>query len=159
MTNQEVTMAPPRISDREKFESKFIPEPNSGCWLWIGAGWPYGLLKHKGIRWIAPRFSWTIYRGPIPDGMYILHRCDTPPCVNPDHLFIGTAKDNMIDRSQKGRTNCQKGIDHHQAILTEDDVRAIRLDCRPQSRIAKHYMVGQMTISDIKRRVTWRHVT
>jgi hypothetical protein len=77
-----------------------------GCWLWTGtinkAG--YGqITPRKGHKALAHRLSWMMLRGDIPPGMCVLHHCDNPPCVNPEHLFIGTAKDNMQDMYRKGR--------------------------------------------------------
>jgi hypothetical protein len=92
-----------------RFERMVSPEPNSGCWLWLGACAPtgrgnftYGLRPNR-ILVNAPRFAFTIWRGSIPDGLQVLHRCDVPNCVNPDHLFLGTAADNIHDMIRKGR--------------------------------------------------------
>jgi len=81
----------------------------SGCWLWVGAkqrrGYGYlhngGHSKRKPIR--AHRYSWEIHNGPIPAGLWVLHKCDAPSCVNPAHLFLGTRSDNMKDAASKGR--------------------------------------------------------
>lgn len=90
-----------------RFEAKFIPEPNSGCWLWVGSTIPDGygyfsVATNKNIG--AHRVSWLLYRGSIPDGAHVLHRCDNPPCVNPDHLFLGDHAANVADRVAKGRS-------------------------------------------------------
>lgn len=90
------------------------------CWLWIGATIKGGYGSFGGIKCkvgMAHRFSWTLHNGPIPAGLDVLHRCDTPPCVNPEHLFLGTQTDNSRDMVQKGRhyswnghkTHCNKG--------------------------------------------------
>jgi len=76
------------------------------CWLWQGAKVGQGGYGNFGVdkkHHLAHRVSYELANGPIPDGMWVLHRCDNPPCVNPDHLFLGTRSDNMKDAHQKGR--------------------------------------------------------
>src|SRR5678816_1649164 len=93
----------------DRFEEKYCPEPNTGCWLWTGSTNPsgYGQLFRswrKGSRpALAHRIAWELFNGPIPDSIFVCHRCDTPSCVNPKHLFLGTCSDNMQDCSKKGR--------------------------------------------------------
>lgn len=84
-------------------------DPNQ-CWLWTGPvnNTGYGLAFFKNKQTLAPRSSWEVHNGPIPDGMYVLHRCDTPACINPAHLFLGTAMDNTRDMIAKGRAPWQK---------------------------------------------------
>lgn len=95
----------------ERFYEKTQPEPNSGCLLWTGAVHPdgYGKISPGGREGpkIASRVAWELGRGRIPDGMFVCHKCDTPPCVNVDHLFLGTLLDNAHDRMRKGRTRNQ----------------------------------------------------
>ncbi len=82
-------------------------EKSDGCWLWVGRSktWNgYGVIQHKHRALRAHRVSWEIHNGPIPVGLCVLHRCDTPACVCPDHLFLGTDADNNKDRSLKGRS-------------------------------------------------------
>ena len=87
-----------------------IPEPTSGCHLWIGAvaGWGYGSTRIGGKNMRAHRAVWELTNGPIPHGLWVLHRCDNPLCVNPLHLFLGTHSDNMRDVVQKHRHAGQK---------------------------------------------------
>jgi len=81
------------------------PEPTSGCWLWAKtlSRFGYGMFRIKRESYLAHRYSWTLHRGPIPVGLWVLHRCDVPACVNPGHLFLGTHQDNMDDMKRKGR--------------------------------------------------------
>jgi hypothetical protein len=95
----------------EAFEDNFIPEPNSGCWLWLGGIFKlrggYGAFTHEASNTImqrAHRVSWRLYRNPWLDRkIHILHSCDNVICVNPDHLFEGNQVLNMIDKCMKGR--------------------------------------------------------
>ncbi len=146
----------------ERFEKKFSPEPNSGCWLWFGATarMGYGSFCFNGITRTASRISWEIYRGPIPDGMHVLHKCDVPACVNPDHLFLGNRHDNMSDCVRKGRHK----IPHHAgeknkaAKLTDAAVRKIRKSSDSTSTLAKKYGVDYTLIWQVRKRKIWKHV-
>jgi hypothetical protein len=95
----------------ERFTTKYVPEPNSGCWLWTGFdnGKGYGLLsirnraKREHYNLLAHRVSWVLHNGEVPAGALVLHKCDVRCCVNPDHLFLGSPQDNTQDMIAKGR--------------------------------------------------------
>lgn len=93
---------------KERFDEKWMQIPFCDCWLWIGANnGMYGKFNFAGICVSAHRVSWELHRGEIPEEMDVLHTCDTPLCVNPDHLWLGTKKDNQQDSIRKGRKRNQ----------------------------------------------------
>lgn len=98
------------MKELERFEAKYIPEPNTGCWLWTSTQqtFGYGAFRFRGGYQKAHRVAWILYRGVIPDNLCVLHKCDTPTCVNPDHLFLGSRTDNNADCIRKGRNNNQR---------------------------------------------------
>lgn len=132
----------------ERFMSHVMPEPNTGCWLWISYGNPKGYghfyVNNKTHR--AHRFSYSLFVGNIPDGIQVLHKCDTPSCVNPDHLFLGTNHKNMIDKVLKGR---------HPSKLTQSQVDEIRTLSGTNTSIAKKYGVDRTLITRIKDGTIW----
>jgi hypothetical protein len=93
-----------------------FPEPNTGCWLWTGGCFShgYGKLRYAGKTSYAHRVAYELHHGVTPEDGYVCHRCDNPPCINPDHLFLGTARDNALDMFRKGRArhNPVKGDAH-----------------------------------------------
>lgn len=137
-----------------------IPEPNSGCWIWMGAlDWDeYGIAwdarTKKNAR--AHRLVHEYLVGPVPQDKKLLHRCDMPWCVNPEHMFVGTIADNNRDCKQKGRN--AKGTGHGRNKLTEAQVLEIRASTEPQRRIAKRYGVSQPLITFIKTRRLWKEL-
>ncbi len=147
------------ISDR--FYEKVMAEPNSGCWLWTGCvkNTGYGRIQVGRRCVLAHRVSYELHRDPIPPGMHVLHRCDQPGCVNPNHLFLGTHLDNMADREAKGRNNPVRGEAQGTAKLTEADVRKIRAASGKQRDIAKEFGITQANVWSIRARKTWAHAT
>lgn len=120
------------------------------CWLWTGCGsGGYGQFRYKGPMVYAHRVAWEQANGPIPDGLDVLHRCDTPRCVNVGHLFLGTHLDNMTDMVAKGRVGRK---------LDAAQVLAIRADPRTSREVAPDYGVGARQIRRIRARDDWSHL-
>lgn len=149
----------------ERLERESMPEPNSGCWLWLGCllrG--YGVMSVNNKQQKAHRVSYELNKGKIPRGLFVCHRCDNPCCVNPDHLFLGTSAENTADKVAKGRQangprlgRTQTGSHNANAQLTETQVAAIRAATGIfQKELAKQYGVSQSHISLIKRGGAWQ---
>lgn len=144
-------------------EQRIAPDLNSGCWLWTGNTHPtgYGVIgvrkRDKLKNTFAHRASWFAHKGQDPGRLKVCHRCDTPACVNPDHLFLGTQKDNLRDMYAKGRL-VNRGSANGSAKLTDDQVRAIRRDDRTIDDVAKDYPCGRSTIWRVRRRDVYADV-
>lgn len=144
----------------ERFLSHVCPEPNTGCWLWTGSWHRFGYGKFglgsatDGSATIkdAYRVSWQLFKAERCDGLMVCHKCDTPQCVNPEHLFLGTALDNMRDMREKGRA-ARKLSD---VEITE--IRRRRAGGETLVSIAKDYGINHTMVSFIARGVVWRHV-
>lgn len=138
----------------------------STCWLWNGAHntHGYGLLWHRNgkRKWatLVHRIAWELHNGPIPEGFCVCHHCDTPNCINPSHLFVGTLTDNIRDMDRKGRRAIEGR--HPRAKLTPEDVRAIRKVYVPgictYRQLALQYDVHHTIILDIVKHRIWRRV-
>lgn len=134
--------------------------PESGCWLWDKSWMPtgYGQFQFKNKHYYAHRYSYQTFKGNIDEGLCVLHKCDTRSCVNPDHLFLGTKKDNIVDAKNKGRLNPSRGSRNYLAKLDEDKVTTIRASCKSNKDLAEEYGVDSSVISEVKNRKIWRHV-
>lgn len=145
------------LTDRERFEANYIPEPNSGCWLWLGAihteRRPYGVFHYEGRTGRAHRAAVEFYKGPIPDGLFVCHRCDNPACVNPDHLFVGTNAENTADKVAKGRQT--RGEMQPNRKLTLEQARAIRQSTDRSDELARRYAVTRRHINNIRSGRFW----
>src|SRR5271157_2661157 len=149
------------LIDQKRFWDKV--EKGPGCWIWknckTGAG--YGQIYLNGRIEYSHRLAWILCVGPIPNGLFVLHSCDNPPCCRPDHLFLGTPKDNSVDAAQKGRLVCPVGAEHVNAKLTDDQVRQARERAafgESQRAIARSYGVDHTVILDVIQRTAWAHV-
>lgn len=118
-------------------------DEETGCWLFQGTitDKGYGTIQRNRKTVGAHRASWEEVNGPIPNGLFVCHHCDNPPCINPAHLFLGTRKDNSDDRDAKGRNVNQRGESHPMAKLTARDIRAIRERVRAGER-PQHVWLG-----------------
>lgn len=140
-----------------------------GCWTWTGGKYNggYGFLRGIGGRnapnVAAHRFSYMIHKGDIPQGMVIMHSCDNPACVNPDHLSVGTYKDNTQDMISKGRRannplTYGKGEVNPRALLNEAKVRYIRASKASHAALARELGVSDVCIFKVRNRQTWSHI-
>lgn len=154
----------------EKRFLKHVPSrpanPTTTCMEWtgvrddVGRGRIQGRVSEGREKFIASRLAWEHAYGPIPEGLWVLHRCDNPSCVNPLHLFLGTHTDNMVDRSQKERQ--PRGESHGWHRLTNDRVarmRTLRRQGLNLKTLAAMFHVSLPTVSLVVRKRTWRHVT
>jgi hypothetical protein len=149
----------PNLKTQQYIEERVERVPFSGCWIWTLAlnvyGQPFAHINKK--QSIAYRTSYEAFIGPIPEGAHVLHRCDTPCCCNPHHLFLGTHLDNMKDRDTKGRQ--PRGESHGMSKLTADVARMIYADTRNGRLIAAEFGISKTAVNSIRRGRTWAHAT
>lgn len=133
------------------------------CWEWTAARDTrnYGVLQVSGRALGAHRVSWELTNGPIPEGLFVCHKCDNPGCVNPSHLFLGTPADNMHDAIDKGRIHKVAGERHGNAKLLDQDIPdilAMLASGMSLAAVANHYRISRTTVCNIKNRKQWAHV-
>lgn len=134
------------------------------CWVFIGCcdKHGYGRYRNKNVNYKAHRFVWIRIRGPIKEKLQVLHKCDNPPCVNPDHLFLGTQRDNMLDCVAKGRHRYYSNVvgeNNPRARMNAQDIHDIRygeLKSKSVTQVAELYGVGTSLISMIRSRTIWK---
>lgn len=132
------------------------------CWIWIAStSNGYGHIRNGDRGQLAHRLSWELNIGDIPKGLWVLHACDNPGCVNPNHLFLGTMQDNTADMVAKGRHRVGVGEQARSAKLSPANVLAIRAaDAagQGQASIARSYGVTRASVHAIVHRRTWKHI-
>lgn len=144
------------------FASRYEPEPMSGCWLWISSVTEdgYGRMWFSGKEVRAHRHSWELVNGIVPEGLVVMHKCDNPSCVNPDHLALGTVAENRADCVGKRRQ--ARGERQGLAKLTATQVLEIRTRFSAGetriSSLAVDYAVSTFAIRCVVNRSCWRHL-
>ncbi len=148
------------LAIQKRFDSKWCPEPFSGCWLWTGSdnGDGCGRLNINRRFRGAHQVSWELHNGNIPVGMCILHKCDVRCCVNPRHLFLGSKSANTIDAVTKGRWTQNRGEKSCHATLSDEQVLRIRLSKDTGRKLAKEMQVSEYAVSRARNRKTWKHL-
>ena len=152
-----------RVTDEDLLKAKLFNKcrmSDTGCWIWTGTtdGRGYGMVSFRSKDRRAHRVSYELFKGPIPVGLHILHRCDTPGCVNPAHLRAGTVKENMADRAARGRRDV-RGEQIGTSRLTEEDVRKIKASPDVSQKVlAEMFGVAPTHIWRIRTGRSWAHV-
>lgn len=149
------------LSLLERIELHYIPEPNSGCWLWEGGtagNNGYAAIARKSGSRMVHKIMYEIHKGKTPKGKEVRHTCDMPICINPDHLLLGTHADNMRDASVRKRFPDRSGDKNNLAKLTAEQVREIRADPRGSNTLARVYSVDRTLIWAIRANRIWKNV-
>lgn len=139
-----------------RFDREISVNLETGCWDWQGAKHArgYGQFRFRDSNWLAHRVAFVLYhQQEIPPGMVVMHRCDNPGCVGPNHLMLGTQADNMADKTAKGRQLTGSAVGNSK--LTAEQVAAIRADTRTQRIVAAEHGVSQSQVSHIRTGKCW----
>lgn len=149
----------PSVADIARFETKFIPVTESGCWLWLTDGARgYGSFRARGDdgvcrNWRPNRYSYAAYKGSLPEGSYVCHKCDTPSCVNPDHLYVGSQSENIADSWARTRRESASPL----RKLTEAQVSRVLNGAEPGKRLAREFGVCPTVIRRIRQGRIYRY--
>ena len=153
-------------TEKNRFYSRVkIPNIN-GCMEWFGGNIKkkcYGGFHGREKKFMtAHRYSYQLFVGKIPEGICVLHKCDNPPCVNPEHLFLGTQQDNAIDMRSKNRGYSTAGENHGRSVLSLDSVKRIRNMYTGKrgelTSLGKIFNVSSSTVHGIVKNKTWRNI-
>lgn len=146
---------------KESFDSKYKKMDN-GCWEWLATKNQdgYGRVKRFGKLESAHRVSYELYKGELGD-KHVLHSCDNPSCVNPEHLWLGTHLENQKDKANKGRakTTSMTGESHPKHKLTTEQVLFIKNSSLPTRVLMDMFHVSEMLIYGIRKGTRWKHLT
>lgn len=149
--------------NQEQFMRQVYPEPNTGCWLWSGRinNKGYGIGKWPNNIQLAHRYSFLIHKSD-PKGLCVLHHCDNPLCVSPDHLYLGDMAQNCLDRDTRGRQKTKRGCEHKLSRFTPETIKAIRSihdpNKYPSRKLAAMYLCSQKAIMNIINHKSYKDV-
>lgn len=150
---------------RDRFIAKVrIVDDETSCWEWMSRGFPYGRIyrptgRRGAVALAAHRVAWEVANGqPVPAGLHVLHSCDNPICVRPDHLRPGTRADNMHDASVRGRARSARGEDSPRTKLTEADALGVIAYGHATRALAKELGVNRSALQAILAGRSWRHL-
>ena len=170
MQQRKAGLIPVGTRARGTIEERFwrFVEKTDSCWSWTGGSRGqkgYGMISagaKGGGKKLAHRLSYEIHKGAIPAGMVVMHACDNPSCVNPDHLKTGTQSENILDSFRKGRKSCKpphkQGEGHGASKLDNESVRLIRISTQSIKELAVFYQVSKSSIEKVLNGKTWKHL-
>lgn len=149
-------------SIRQKIADNVVKKRN-GCWIWKRKKgyYGYGHTTYRSKSMSVHRVSWIVFKGEIPNGLCVCHKCDVPSCCNPEHLFLGTHKQNTRDMMQKKKVFDFVGEKNNQAILTNEivlEMRKLKREGKRTIDIARQFNVKRATCSNAIHRVSWKHI-
>ena len=137
--------------------------PKGECWLWLAYRTKdgYGQLAFGDLTTTAQRVSFELVHGPLGNNYVdcVLHECDNPPCVNPDHLFLGSRKDNIVDMTEKGRLASFKGQNNSRVVLSDAQVLEIFHSDDTNVDLGERYGIAPTTVAAIRNQRNWKHLT
>lgn len=149
--------APPGLTVEERFWRLVDKKSDNECWEWIGhikGGYGSITINHKSMK--GHRVSYELHNGKIPDGLIVRHRCDNQLCVNPNHLELGTYKDNGNDKAIRGRAKQLKGEQSHASKLTQKQADYIRTSTITHKELSMMFDVSRKTIRNIQQGKSWK---